>query len=66
MVDWTEEPLSMYRTGEIRNLLQWFDYMWEIKKKKKDSNTIAGFLTCVIGEMVVTLIEEEYWRGVIF
>lgn len=45
--------MSFYRTRDI------YRPIYVGVKERNKSNTIAGFLTCVIGEMVITLTESQ-------
>lgn len=48
--------MGMHRTGRDTRDAMMTDCMWEVKERK-DSNMTPGFLTCLVGEMAVSLTE---------
>lgn len=66
IVDWTEDPVSLYRTGEIQKPIIMIKLYVGSERKKwiKYNSWISD--SCNRGDDSTINWVEDYWRGVIF
>lgn len=63
MVDWTEKPVGICRTGEVE-ILWWLIACGKWKEWKKYNTWVSDL--CNRSDGIIINGVEEYWRGVNF